>query len=242
MAKNYYRILGILPTATSEDIRGAYRKRAKELHPDHYGENSSPFLEVQEAYGVLRDPEHRQRYDRSIRNRVSRGMPIHRDEAEPLRQETSRPEPLRSPDRRVHLGGIRLDSFRTVRPSMAEILDRLRGNFDFTPSYKSERLRNLCLEIVLTPEEARLGGRMEVVLPSRRLCLNCGGSGSIEFYECSQCAGGGAVYGETPVIVVVPPGVLDGSQRTISLRHLGIRDVYVSVLFRVSRKSPMEDL
>jgi hypothetical protein len=33
--KNYYAIGGVLPTATAEDIRGAYRRRAKELHPDH---------------------------------------------------------------------------------------------------------------------------------------------------------------------------------------------------------------
>ena len=242
MAKNYYTILGILPTASSKDIRGAYRKRAKELHPDYYGENSRPFLEIQEAYGVLSDPENRQKYDRSLQDLFSHSIPIHRAEAEPLRRDRYGPEPLRSPDRRVHRRGVRLDSFRTVRPSMEEVLDRLWRNFDSTPSYKSERLQNLGLEIVLTPEEALSGGQMEIVLPARIRCPRCGGSGAVGFYECRQCAGSGSILGEAPVIVNIPPGVLDGSQRIVSLRSLGIRDVYVSILFRISSRAPIEDL
>lgn len=242
MAKNYYTILGILPTATSEDIRGAYRKRAKELHPDHYGENSSPFLEVQEAYGVLSDPEHRQKYDRKLQRRLSRSIPIRRSEAEPLRPEMYRPEPLRSPGRRANLGEIHLDSFRTVRPSIEEIRDRLWSGIDFIPSHESERLQSLCLEIVLAPEEARMGGRLEVVLPSRIACPGCRGSGEVGFYRCYRCAGRGAVFGETPITVEIPPGVLDGSQRTISLNRLGIRDLYVSILFRISSSDGIQDL
>ena len=103
MAKNYYTILGILPTATPEDIRGAYRKRAKELHPDHYGKNSSPFLEVQEAYGVLSDPKHRRKYDRE---QQYQDILADRFRAESLRPDRSRVEPLRATGHQVNFGEI----------------------------------------------------------------------------------------------------------------------------------------
>ncbi len=65
MAKNYYAILGVLPSATLDEIRSAYRSRAKKYHPDHFGKDSAPFIDVQEAYDVLGDPAHRASYDTS---------------------------------------------------------------------------------------------------------------------------------------------------------------------------------
>ena len=85
MAKNYYAILGVLPNATPEDIRDAYLRRAKELHPDHYGENSRPFLEMQEAYNVLSDPGHRSSYDRSLKKTRLYSNPQNPSEIETLR-------------------------------------------------------------------------------------------------------------------------------------------------------------
>jgi curved DNA-binding protein len=64
--RDYYETLGVPRDATSEDIRKAYRKLAREYHPDV---NKDPgaadrFKEVSEAYEVLRDEEKRARYDR----------------------------------------------------------------------------------------------------------------------------------------------------------------------------------
>ena len=61
MARNYYAILGIDPDASPDQIRSAYRRKAKELHPDHYEGSSEPFRDVQEAYEALSDPARRQR-------------------------------------------------------------------------------------------------------------------------------------------------------------------------------------
>ena len=66
MAKNYYIILGLNRDASDEDIRSAYRRLAKEYHPDHYGRDSGPFLQIQEAYGVLGDPVRKRCYDVSL--------------------------------------------------------------------------------------------------------------------------------------------------------------------------------
>jgi curved DNA-binding protein CbpA len=64
--KNYYIILGVKNTASSEEIKQAFRKLAKQYHPDkNHGNNSAEefFKEIQEAYAVLSDQEKRKKYD-----------------------------------------------------------------------------------------------------------------------------------------------------------------------------------
>lgn len=65
-AKDYYKILGVEPTATAEEIRKAYRRLAFEYHPDRNGGKPAAeerFKEISEAYGVLMDAEKRAQYD-----------------------------------------------------------------------------------------------------------------------------------------------------------------------------------
>lgn len=63
-----YRALGLSPSATSEEIAAAFRKRAKETHPDSTGRASADaFFEVSDAYDILGDPIRRQEYDRAAR-------------------------------------------------------------------------------------------------------------------------------------------------------------------------------
>lgn len=61
IAKNYYHALGISPRADAECVKKAFRRRAKETHPDTGA--AGPFVEVSEAYEVLRDAGRRAEYD-----------------------------------------------------------------------------------------------------------------------------------------------------------------------------------
>ncbi|MBU1567025.1 MAG: DnaJ domain-containing protein, partial [Proteobacteria bacterium] len=72
MSQNYYVILGVPSNATQSDIKAAYRKLAKELHPDYYGEEHAPFQILQEAYSVLSDPESRKTYDNSLQHNAQK--------------------------------------------------------------------------------------------------------------------------------------------------------------------------
>ncbi|NLK18678.1 MAG: DnaJ domain-containing protein [Synergistaceae bacterium] len=63
--KDYYEILGVARTASQDEIRKAYRKLAKEYHPDVNKDSGAgeKYKEINEAYEVLKDPEKRGKYD-----------------------------------------------------------------------------------------------------------------------------------------------------------------------------------
>ena len=60
---NHYAVLGVLPSASMDEIKASFRQLAKRFHPDIPGGSARFFARVQEAYDVLSEPEQRRAYD-----------------------------------------------------------------------------------------------------------------------------------------------------------------------------------
>lgn len=62
---DFYKVLGVAPSATADDIRDAYRQLARKHHPDvsDSEEDAARFLKIKNAYEVLKDPERRRMFD-----------------------------------------------------------------------------------------------------------------------------------------------------------------------------------
>lgn len=87
---DYYRILGLEETADAEAVKRAYRRLAKECHPDAYpGDKKAEerFKQITEAYAVLSDVEKRKKYDREHPEQSRRAQ---KQETGTKKQETKR--------------------------------------------------------------------------------------------------------------------------------------------------------
>lgn len=241
MAKNYYAILGVSPTATFDEIRTAYRQRAKQYHPDYFGKNSAPFLGVQEAYDVLGDPSNRSSYDRSLHEagiRIKSGP-----QAEPIIiRSRAAAEPLTPSRRPMDLGSIFPQrSFRSYRPSFDEIFEDLWDFFDRPPETKSEQFRTLTMEIRLTRDQANRGGRVRIRMPLQHPCSTCNGSGDVGPFQCWNCGGSGSALNEFSLEVEYPPGIQDLYRIAVPLDKYGISGLCPILLFRISGEGDFED-
>jgi DnaJ-class molecular chaperone len=225
MAKSYFAILGISPKASRDEIRSAYRRLAKEFHPDHYTGGSERFRDIQEAYSVLGNSRRKRKYEQRLRK-----API----KTPLRSTTyPEPEPLVPEKGPVEIGKVSpVRSFQSFTPSFDEIFDWLWSNFSDLSQPKSSRVQNLTLEVTLTPDQARRGGNARIMVPAQAVCPTCRGHGGVGFYECARCAGEGVISGEMPVSVSFPPGLAKDHAVMIPLDRFGVANTHITVLFR----------
>lgn len=233
MARNYYIILGIKPDATEEQIKSAYRRKAKELHPDYYGEDREPFQSVQEAYSVLSDPARRKAHDNDLdREKRLRST----QQRTPAYRRHPKVEPLIPEERPVEVEDLSLPrSFLTYRPSFEELFDRLWSNFSGLTRPKAETRENLTVEILLSAEQARQGGRVRIMIPAQLPCPTCRGRGWVGPFDCLRCSGTGVIRDEYPIELSYPPGVSNSYITQIPLDQFGIHNFYLTAYFRVSR-------
>ena len=224
MAKSYFAILELTSNATPDEVHSAYRRLAKTFHPDHFEGSSETFRQIQEAYAVLKNPDKRRTYEKTLSNLRARKTPdtLHH----------AAPEPLIPERGHVDLGEISpVRSFETYSPSFDEVFDWLWGNFANINHAKSGRIQNLILEVPITRDQARRGGSATIMVPAQSVCRTCHGYGHIGYYECHRCAGEGAISGEVPISVSFPQGLLRDHSVVIPLDRFGIKNLHFTVQF-----------
>jgi curved DNA-binding protein len=164
--RDYYEVLGVPRDASAEDIRRAYRKLARENHPDV---NKDPgaedrFKEISEAYEVLRDAEKRERYDRLGANWRA-GQDVSGAPGFEGFQGFEGFEPGRGFETRVEFGdGGFSDFFEGLFGPRAGTRARTRGGFDGFSARGPDQEATLELSL----EEAARGGRRRISLGEGR--------------------------------------------------------------------------
>ncbi len=230
---NYYVILGIDFDASDAEIKDAYRKLVLKYHPDHFGEDSSPFLKIQEAYQVLSNPELKRKYDQSLIIQKPQAPAQRNRRSGSFSQE---PEPLIPEKRSVEPEPISLSqSFQTYFPSLDEIFNRFLSNFEQDFQQKSERTEELRIAFSISSHQAALGGSVRLLIPVRIPCPLCQGTGFVGFWECHRCLSLGSIDTELPLVVSYPAGIKNTFNKSLSLSQFGIHNYYLTVSFRVDR-------
>lgn len=174
MAKDYYQILGVPRNATTEEIKKAYRRLARQYHPDvnPSKEAAEKFKEINEAYQVLSDPEKRRLYD-TYGERW---------------QDWQRAGAYAGDNVNV---GFDFDPFADF--GIGDLFDTIFGT---TTRTAEERDLDIEAQLEIDLEDAYRGATKKIQLEREEVCLTCGGTGTRpggRVGTCPTCGGRGRV-------------------------------------------------
>jgi molecular chaperone DnaJ len=203
--KDYYRILGISRSATDKDIKAAYRRLARQYHPDvNPGNKSSEerFKEINQAYEVLSDEGKRKKYDQ-----YGEGWQEADRYAEAARQQGGAWKFTQQPggEQPFHFEGEDLESI------FGDILGGRMGGYGRRTS-RARRGQDIEHPIEISLEEAYNGTVRNISIQSEVPCSACRGTGRIQNLPCSVCRGAGVVPQVKRLEVKIPAGVNNGSR------------------------------
>jgi len=94
------------------------------------------------------------------------------------------------------------------------------------------------VELILTEEQAAVGGGLTLEVPVFFPCETCRGTGRRDGEKCPACGGATVLPEPRPLTVPIPPGVEDGGELELQLRGLGLHGLYLRVRARVLRGGP----
>jgi len=166
--KDYYKVLGLTSSATDKEITRAYRKLAKQYHPDTHPGSEEKFKEISGAYDVLGDDVKRKEYD-----------------------EVRRLGPAAS-----GLGGAGPGGFNFQTGDFTDLGDVFGGLCGGSKRQRPQRGADLETALHLGFRDAVMGVTTTVTLPSNDACHTCKGTGGApgsEFVTCERCHGRGVI-------------------------------------------------
>jgi len=166
--RDYYEILGLGRNASNDEIKAAFRKFARQYHPDVNKEDGAEekFKEINEAYGVLSDSEKRARYDRFGKEGLG------------------------------NMGGGFHDYTADFGDIFEELFGQFGFSTRGSSRRSPRRGRDLQLQVSLTFEEAVFGVEKEIEFQREETCSRCNGSGAepgTTPIRCATCNGQGEV-------------------------------------------------
>ena len=198
--KDYYGVLGVSQNASEREIKQAYRKLARQYHPDvNTGDKSAEakFKQINEAYEVLSDKEKRRKYDQ-----FGDQWQYADQFAQARRQQTPFWDFSQA-------GG---QSFRFEEADLGSLFSDLFGGGIRRQQVRPRRGKDIKYPVEVTLEEAYHGTKRAIVLQTEQPCSACKGTGLIQNLPCSVCRGSGVVSGVKRLEVKIPSGVRDGSR------------------------------
>jgi molecular chaperone DnaJ len=180
MAKrDYYDVLGVARGASADEIKKAYRTKAKELHPDRNADNpnaEAQFKEVNEAYDALKDPDKKAAYDRFGHAAFEGGM-----------------------GQRPGGGGFPGGGNGDFASAFSDVFEDLFGDFmggGRGGRQRASRGSDLRYNLRISLEEAFAGVQKTIKVPGSVTCSSCKGTGAeggVEPVTCPTCTGMGKV-------------------------------------------------
>jgi len=221
-----YELLGVSPDATDEEIKRAYRRKARELHPDANGGDPTAearFKEVSLAYEVLRDPERRARYDRygpdGVFGQGSGGVTFDFEAGlsdifeaffGSMGARSSRRGPMPGADAEI---GLRLTLAEAAFGVDKELSVRLPVRCDACGGSGAEPGSRPvpCPDCRGAGEIRRVRQSLLGQVVTSVACGRCQGLGELTPDPCRACGGEGRRIEQRTLTVEVPPGVEDGS-------------------------------
>lgn len=182
MAKDYYNILGVSRTASGDELKKAFRKKAHELHPDKAGGDEAKFKELNEAYQVLSNQEKRGQYDQF-------GQTFDDARRQGGGSSTS-----------SGFGGFGQQGGFQGNVDMGDLGDIFGDMFGFGGGRSRSRRRqggsDIQADLQLTFREAVFGVTKEFSLFKAAVCETCDGNGAepgSKITTCATCKGSGQV-------------------------------------------------
>jgi molecular chaperone DnaJ len=255
MPADYYEVLGVDRDATEPELKKAFRRLARELHPDvnrHDPEAEEKFKQAAEAYEVLSDPQRRRTYDAFGHEGLRSGGWAPRSAAfggfeDVLQSLFGRADPMFGdlfgfgPRGPAPGGDIAVE----VEITLAEVLTGASREVSFEAVSVCERCKGNGAEPgtpIHTCETCGGAGRVQQVtrtafgqLMQTSACPTCGGAGKVPESRCERCDGAGRELRERSWEVDVPAGIESGQRIRISgAGHAGepgaaAGDLYVQV-------------
>ena len=202
--RGYYDILGVPRNASADDVKKAFRRRAREIHPDlHTGakktEMEKKFKELNEAHEVLSDPDKRKKYDQYGQNW---------EQAEAYEKARQQAGPQPGPGGQ---GGGFSGDFGDIFDTFFGGRHRGGGTAGFAVDGE-----DLETDVELTMREVLNGVSRRVDLTERIPCKACGGSAIVRGRPCVVCGGSGTQAEKRTIEVRIPAGVQNDTRVRIA--------------------------